>query len=297
MTTTESEMTSGREQFVKPEQDNRLDRIFSQLDIAPTVARLLGVELPLTDGQAIDLVEGWGCRNAAIIIVDSLGYDLMAYLLPRMENASSIIDNGLLLRARAVSNHTTPAIASILSGLLPEHHGIFDKAGAKTSSILSLPEIASAAGLKSAVIMETNGAEVYEGLIEIVHGISDRIPPEEFDKEACRMTVQSLGENPRLLVSYFIGIDKSVHLGREWTGIRNAALHIDRCLGEIARAIDEQTLLIICGDHPIHAGPLMRSSEPYCVALILARGSGKKGADGQMINMTIDTISLNAASE
>jgi hypothetical protein len=158
---------------------------------------------------------------------------------------------------------------------LPEHHQIFDKAGAKASSILSLPEIASAAGLKSAVIMETNGAEVYEGLIEITHGISDQVPPEEFDRKACQLTVQSLQESPRLLVSYFIGIDKSVHLGRDWTGIRNAAFYIDRCLGEIAGAADEKTLLMICGDHPIHAGPLKRSSEPYCVALILARGRGK----------------------
>lgn len=65
MTTTESEPTTESE------------RTFSQLDIAPTVARLLGIQLPLNDGRAIDLVEGWGCRNAAIIIVDSLGYDLL----------------------------------------------------------------------------------------------------------------------------------------------------------------------------------------------------------------------------
>lgn len=275
MTTTRSDRKS------ESEPNGESDRIFSQLDIAPTVARLLGIEIPYNDGQAIDMVEGWGCRNAVLIIVDSLGYDLMAYLLPRMENLSRLIADGISLKARAVSNHTTPAIASILSGLVPEHHQIFDKAGAKTSSILSLPEIASAAGLKSAVIMETNGAEVYEGLIEIIHGISDRIPPEEFDLEACRMTVQSLRENPRLLVTYFIGIDKNVHLGREWPGIRSAALLIDRCLGDISEAIDEQTLLIICGDHPIHAGPLMRRSEPYCVALILARGRGKERAIGQ----------------
>lgn len=280
MTTTESEPTTESE------------RTFSQLDIAPTVARLLGIQLPLNDGRAIDLVEGWGCRNAAIIIVDSLGYDLLMHLLPCLKNTSRLIDDGILLRAKAVSNHTTPAIASILSGLVPEHHKIFDKAGAKTSSILSLPEIASAAGLRSAVIMEKNGAEVYEGLIEIIHGISDRIPPEEFDREACSMTLQSLREGPRLLVSYFIGIDKSVHMGREWSGIRSAVLHIDRCIGDITEEADEKTLLIICGDHPIHAGPLKRSSEPYYVALILGRGRSKDNKE-----QNIDSIGLNVASE
>ena len=151
---------------------------------------------------------------------------------------------------------------------------------------------ASAAGLRSAVIMETNGAEVYEGLIEIIHGISDRIPPEEFDREACSMTLQSLREGPRLLVSYFIGIDKSVHMGREWSGIRSAVLHIDRCIGDITEEADEKTLLIICGDHPIHAGPLKRSSEPYYVALILGRGRSKDNKE-----QNIDSIGLNVASE
>jgi hypothetical protein len=35
---------------------------------------------------------------------------------------------------------------------------------------------------------------------------------------------------------------------------------------------DEKTLLVICGDHPIHAGALKRDKKPYCVAMILARG-------------------------
>lgn len=246
-------------------------RHFSQLDIAPTVARTLGIDLPRTDGQPIDLVEGWSCKNAAIIIIDSLGYDLFMWLRPSMENMSHLAEEGLLLRAKAASNHTTPAIASILSGLEPEHHGIFDKAGAKTSSTLSLPEMASASGLKSAVVMEKNGAEVYQGLIEIVEGIPDSIPPEDFDIEVCRKTVQAILQRPRLLVSYFIGIDKSVHLGQSLEGIRKAALNIDRCIGEVVKNADDETLFILCGDHPIHAGLFKRTKEPYCVAMILAR--------------------------
>lgn len=253
-------------------------RPFSQLDIAPTVARTLGFDLPSKDGQPIDLVQGWGCKNAAIIIIDSLGYDLFMWLRPGLENMSHLADDGLLLRAEAVSNHTTPAIASILSGLLPEHHGIFDKAGAKESSILSLPEMANASGLKAAVIMEKNGADVYQGLIEIVEGIPDSIPPEEFDREACRKTIRAVLQRPGLLVSYFIGIDKSVHRGLGLEGIKNAAMLIDRCIGEIVGNADIETLFIICGDHPIHAGLLKRTEEPYCVALILARG--RKGKSG-----------------
>ena len=101
-------------------------------------------------------------------------------------------------------------------------------------------------------------------------------PPEDFDREACRKTVQAILQRPRLLVTYFIGIDKSVHRGLGLEGIRNAAMLIDRCIGEIVGNADRETLFILCGDHPIHAGLLKRTKEPYCVALILARGQKGK---------------------
>ncbi|MFZ2473022.1 MAG: alkaline phosphatase family protein [Methanothrix sp.] len=249
---------------------------FCQLDIAPTAALILGLQLPKSDGRPIDFAVAWGCKNVALIIIDSLGYDLLMWLLPTLDNMRDLSIVGQILRIASVSNHTTPAIASILSGLLPEHHGIFDKAGAKESRIKSLPEIAAASGQSCAVIMEKNGADVYQGLIEIVHGIPDSIPPQNFDREACRMTCLALVERPRLLVSYFIGIDKSIHLGLGLKGIREAALLIDRCIGEIVRTANDETLFIICGDHPIHAGPLKKTREPYCVAMILAKGKAQK---------------------
>ncbi len=246
-------------------------RPVSLLDVAPTIARILGVDLPKPDGLPIAAVDGWGCRNVLLIIVDSLGYDLYRWLQPRLVNMSRLASAGILYRADAVSNRTTPSIASILSGLLPEHHMILDKAGAKESSLLSLPEIASYSGLKTAVIMEKNGAEVYEGLIEIVGGIPDTLCPRDFDLESCRMTIDALHQMPRLLVSYFIGIDKSVHMGCQPEAIREAAITVDHCLGEVLLAAEPDTLVVICGDHPVHAGQLKRTREPYSVALILGR--------------------------
>jgi len=75
-------------------------------------------------------------------------------------------------------------------------------------------------------------------------------------------------------VTYFIGIDKAVHSGGGAGEIREAALVIDQSLGKIICAAEEDTLFVICGDHPIHAGPLKRMKEPYNAALIL----GKNGA-------------------
>jgi predicted AlkP superfamily pyrophosphatase or phosphodiesterase len=244
---------------------------FSHLDIAPTVANVLGISLPKSDGRPIDAVASWGCKNVVLIIVDSLGYDLYMWMHPGLKNISALEAQGFVFKAKAASNHTTPSIASILSGLLPEHHEIFDKQGAKDSSLPSIPEIASASGLKSAVIMEENGAQVYQGLIEIVGAVSDKLSAAQFDREICRMTLDALSRRPKLLVSYFIGIDKIVHMGLGLKDILEAALFIDRCVGKIVRAADAKTLFILCGDHPVHSGRLKRTKEPYCIALILAK--------------------------
>ena len=266
------------------------DSPISELDVAPTIAQVLEIHLPKTDGRVIDGIADWGCRNVVLVIIDSLGYDLYRWLEPRLESMPALAAHGRLCPAGAVSRHTTPAIATILSGLLPEHHGIFDKAGAKEASILSLPEIASASGLKSAVIMEQSGAEVYKGLIEITGGISDRLPPADFDREACRLTLQALSQSPRLLVTYFIGIDKAAHNGGGKKEIRDAALVIDQCLGNIMGAARERTLFVLCGDHPIHAGPLKRKKESCNVALIL--GKSRSNSLGELKL----TIGLNVAT-
>lgn len=242
-------------------------RSISQVDIAPTIARVLGLSLTHTDGEPIEL-DCEMCRNVILAIVDSLGYDLYLSLEPYLRFMPALASRGSLISARSVSNKTTPAIASILSGLLPEHHQIYDKAGAKDSRLLSLPEIASTAGMKSAVIMEKQGAEVYTGLIEVVSGVPDHLSPGEFDDQICKKSLEALALEPRLLVSYFIGIDKAAHMGRGMAAMRTEAEHIDGCLGEVAGAAIPGTLIIVCGDHPVHAGPLKRSEGPRCVALI-----------------------------
>ncbi|MFB3763697.1 MAG: alkaline phosphatase family protein [Methanotrichaceae archaeon] len=243
-------------------------RSYSLVDIAPTIAGILGICLTDADGRPIEEIMDCGCKNVILIIVDSLDYGLYRWLKPDMKNMQAIESDGVLLSAEAVSNHTTPAIASILSGLMPEHHGIYDKAGAKASSILSLPEIASSSGLKSAVIMERSGAEVYEGLIEIIGGVSDSLSATEFDSEILRLSLDAVRRRPRLLVTYFLGIDRTAHLGMGLGQIKDAAVFIDDCIGKLVRAVEQETVVIICGDHTVHAGPLKRIHGPYCVALI-----------------------------
>jgi hypothetical protein len=233
-------------------------RCISQVDIAPTIAHLLGIDISNPDGRPIDEVEGWACRNAVLVIVDSLGYDLYKWLEPELKNIPA------------------PAIASILSGLLPEHHGIYDTESAKRSPIQSIPEMATSAGMKSAVVMEKGGAEVYEGLIEFIGAVPRTLSPPDFDQEICRLSLEALAYRPKLLVSYFIGLDKAAHNGLQSDGFKEAAIAIDNYIGEIAGASQPGTMVVVVGDHPIHAGKFKRMHDPYCVALIIGRiGPGK----------------------
>ena len=241
----------------------------SQVDIAPTIARMLGISIHEPDGMPIEEVAGWRCKNAILVIVDSLGYDLYGWLEPELKSIPAIASHGLMLGAKAVSDHTSPAIASILSGLLPQHHGIFDTESAKRSPLLSIPEIASSNGLRSAVVMEKGGAEVYEGLIDFIGEVPRVLSPRAFDLEICRLSMEALSSMPRLLVSYFIGIDKAAHNGLSSDGFREAAIAIDHYVGEIAGAAQPETMMIVVGDHPIHAGQFKRNRDPYCVALII----------------------------
>ena len=246
-------------------------RRISQVDIAPTIARLLGFDIPKPDGKPIDEVESWECRNAVLVIVDSLGYDLYKWLEPELKSIPALASSGLAIRAQSVSNHTSPAIASILSGLLPEHHGIYDTESAKRSPLLSVPEIASTAGMKSAVVMEKGGAEVYEGLIEFIGAVPRTLSPPDFDRKICRLSLEALAIRPRLLVSYFIGLDKAAHNGLRSDGFREAAMAIDKYMGEIAVASQPGTMVFVVGDHPVHAGKFKRAHDPYCVALIIGK--------------------------
>jgi hypothetical protein len=135
-------------------------RRFSQLDIAPTIAHMLGISMHEPDCRSIKDVDVWKCRNAVLAIVDSLGYDLYRWLEPELKSIPALSNHRLVLRAKAITNHTSPAIASILGGPLPEHYDIFDAERAKRSPILSIPEIASSAETRSAVVMVKSGAEI-----------------------------------------------------------------------------------------------------------------------------------------
>ncbi|MGD9911934.1 MULTISPECIES: alkaline phosphatase family protein [Methanothrix] len=255
---------------MKTISNQNIMRTVSQIDIAPSIAKVLGFHLPHPDGRPIEEIGRWRCQRAILIIVDSLGYELYRSFLPHLRHMREIAASGFLFRALHVADHTSPAIASILSGLTPEHHGIYDTESAKRSPILSIPEMASSAGLRSAVIMEKGGAEVYDGLIEYIGAVPRTLPPDEFDHHICRLTLEALSTDPNLVVSYFIGLDKAAHNGLHLDGFVRAAVSIDAQVGKIFNRAGPETMMVIVGDHPVHAGH-MKNDDDKNVALIIGK--------------------------
>ena len=79
-------------------------RQVSLLDVAPTISKVLGVELPEQDGKPIEGVMGWRCKNAILLIVDSLGYSLFRWLEPHLQNMQTLAKEGIAIEAKAVAN-------------------------------------------------------------------------------------------------------------------------------------------------------------------------------------------------
>ncbi len=252
-----------------------MSRSIRLIDVAPTMARVLGVKTPFIDGVPIDEVEGWECDRVVLAIVDSLGYGLYKALEPDLPKMRSMAKEGLLLKAECVAPSTTPAIASILTGLMPHNHGISNTRQASESEIRSFLEWANSEKVRSSVVMEEEGARTFEGFVSMVMGVPKSLGVRDFDREILTLSLASLGTDPRLLVAHFVGIDRIAHQGGGVDEIRDAASAVDGHLGDLAAAIPERTMIVVCGDHPLHAGKLKGVFDSKHVALIF----WKKGND------------------
>jgi hypothetical protein len=239
------------------------------VDVAPTIAQVLRLDMNNVDGRPIPEIAGWGCKKVVLLIVDSLGYDLYMMLEPYLPNFRSLALNGLLYKADCVSMHTTPAIASILSGLYPENHRVNETEDAYRSDFHSVLELAQFMNIRSAVVMEEAGARTFENKIEIIMGVPKRLSALKYDSEICARSLEAIDLLSEFLVAHFLGIDKITHLGLGLDDLRVAAIAIDDHIGEIARATSHGTLIIVCGDHPVHSGELKNMNLSDTVALIL----------------------------
>ncbi|TFH04811.1 MAG: sulfatase [Methanosarcina sp.] len=236
------------------------------IDIAPTISRLLKVPMVPPSGRPIPEVENYAkersCKKAVIIVVDSLGYSLYRHLSPTMRNLHELAEKGLLFKCRSPATITSPAIASIFTGYLPEEHNIYSTADIyserskdpENPRLKSIMEWAYRAGMKASAVIESEGAESFRGRIKDFYGVPNSEDILDYDRRITEYALQSLREKPDILAVHLRALDRYSHRVETWEEMKKAAKTIDKNLEEIFRNAEKGTIFFICGDHAVHGG-------------------------------------------
>lgn len=236
------------------------------IDIAPTISKLLKIPMVPPTGRPIPEVESYakerGCKRAVIIVVDSLGYSLYNYFSPIMKNLNKIAEKGLLFRCKSPATITSPAIASIFTGYLPEEHNIYSTADIYTErtkdpenpKLKSIMEWAYRSGMKASAVIESEGAESFRGRIKNFYGVPDSEDILDYDLHITNYALRALEENPDILAVHLRTLDRFSHRAESWKELKKAAKSVDENLGEIYMHAEKGTIFFICGDHTIHGG-------------------------------------------
>jgi len=216
--------------------------MYSLVDIAPTIASILNISMPKRDGTAIPEVikELDKCSKLILIIVDGLG--LSVY-----EKYKHYFNfRGMVFKCKGVSMHTTPAIATILTGLHPEKHGVFETQDTYKSEGLSVVELASMQGVKSSVIMEKIGASSFQGSVDLVVEIEEK-DAVQYDYKVRNALIKQ-AQKTAFTVAHFRILDRFYHSNGN---TEKAAEILSTHLKDIV-VCSKNTGIMICGDHPPH---------------------------------------------
>jgi arylsulfatase A-like enzyme len=247
----------------------------SLLQIAPTLAEFFGITLVTRAKPVEQILKFAYSRNpippvVVLVVIDSLDCQFYSACVTELEFLHKFVEqDGLLFECETVSNHTTPAIASILTGLLPESHGIVTSEDVGKSKINSILEILADQGTPTAAVMETNGTKPLLGRISYVFAVDDREDIEEYDKLIKTHTITALQKHEvRLVFAHLRSIDRFSHRG--WD-LRAAAKLTNENMRAIAEAVSKRKgMLLICGDHGMHLKNKKREEGPATVPLIVS---------------------------
>ncbi|MBL7117751.1 MAG: sulfatase-like hydrolase/transferase [Candidatus Syntrophoarchaeum sp.] len=236
----------------------------SILQIAPTLADFFGVHLNSQVRSIEQILNFAYSRNpkvVVLVVIDSLDFRFYSDFADELGKIHELVErDGLLFECETVSSHTTPAIASILTGLQPDAHGILTSEDVGKSKINSILEILEDEGYKTAAAIETKGAEPLWGRISYVFAVDDREDIIEYDKLIKAHTISVLKKQDlRLMFSHLRAIDRFAHRGED---LSVAAKAVNENVRAIATAVSERNgMLVICGDHETHVKERQASQE------------------------------------
>ena len=249
----------------------------SLLQIAPTLATFFAVELRSPARPVWQILAAMNARKPQVVVlavIDSLDLQIYTDFATDLVELHRLVDQGgLIFAGKPVSRHTTPAIASILTGLSPESHGIVVSEDVAASKIKSILEILHEHGKPTAAVLDTNGARPLEGRVSHVIGIENREDIVAYDAEITAHTISILEHQPgvQLLLTHLRSIDRFAHRG--WD-LQVAAGVVNAHMRRIIRAVAERNgLLIVCGDHEAHLPERKAASGQQPIPLIIGYGT------------------------
>jgi hypothetical protein len=250
----------------------------SLLQIAPTLAAFFGIPLAAPEPPVRAVLDFMNAREprppvVLLLVIDSLDLELYAQFRAELPVLHTLADrDGLLFSAEPVSSHTTPAIASMLTGLPPEAHGIVVSADVGTSTLKSILELLDEAGHPTAAVLNTSGAEPLIGRMSYVYRVEDREDILAYDALITAHTLTAVrNQEVQFVFTHLRTIDRFAHRGGD---LRLAARVTNSNVQEIAGAVHERRgILVICGDHEAHLparralhGPALPIPVPLIVA-------------------------------
>lgn len=231
----------------------------TQLDIAPTISKLLHFEIPDKDGEEITEIISY-CAGKVIdqillVVVDGVGTTLYRKLNGTLRHLQSISETGLFLEIHSLPPRiTTPNIATILTGYTPEHHRLYEVADTFYTRVKSILEIASDNGIKSGIVIELLGAKAQLNRVDLAIGIENLHGIIDYDRRIVDLGLKAFSrEGIQLLMIHLRAIDNCAHhFAQSWEDLVFSAQTIDENVERICRSLRKSTLVLITSDHPLH---------------------------------------------
>jgi predicted AlkP superfamily pyrophosphatase or phosphodiesterase len=232
---------------------------YTQLDIAPTVGALLGIDIPDKDGGVItEITEFCADKNIGqilLMVVDGLGVALWKKLKCALTRLQTLCDRGLFFEIWSLPPRiTTPNIGTILTGYTPEHHLLYKVADTFYTPVRSILELASEKGVKSGIVIELLGAKSMSNRVDLAIGVENVYGIIDYDRRITALALKAFDlEGIKLMMIHLRALDNCVHhYAKAWDDLILSAQTIDENCERFCSGLRKPTLILMTSDHPVH---------------------------------------------
>lgn len=232
---------------------------YTQLDIAPTVGALLGIEIPDKDGDVITEITTFCAHKSVdqilLMIVDGLGVALWKKLNGALARLQALSDRGLFFEIYSLPPRiTTPNIGTILTGYTPEHHLLYKVADTFYTPVRSILELASERGVKSGIVIELLGAKSMSNRVDLAIGVENVHGIVDYDRRITTLALKAFDlEGIKLMMIHLRALDNCVHhYAKAWDDLTFSARTIDENCERLCSGLHKPTLILVTSDHPVH---------------------------------------------